>query len=44
MGSYMEKFEAKVLEENLSFLLKNHRFWELCLVYAITSVNMDRFE
>ena len=44
MGSYMEIFEARVLGENLSFWLKNHKFWELCLVYATTSVDMDRFE
>jgi hypothetical protein len=34
MGSNMEIFEARVLEENLSFWLINHQFWELCLVYA----------
>jgi hypothetical protein len=39
MGFYMEIFEARVLRENLSFWLKNHQFWELCLVYTITSVN-----
>ena len=44
MGSYMEIFEARVLGENLSFWLKNHQYGELCLVYAITLVNMDRFE
>jgi hypothetical protein len=26
MGSYMEIFEARVLEENLSFWLKNHQY------------------
>jgi len=26
MGSYMEIFEARVLGENLSFWLKNHKF------------------
>jgi hypothetical protein len=40
----MEIFEARVLGENLSFWLKNHQYWELCLVYAITLVDMDRFE
>ena len=35
MGSYMEILEGRVLGENLSFWLKNHQFWELCLVYAI---------
>ena len=44
MGSYMEIFVARVLGENLSFWLKNHQYWELFLVYAITLVNMDRFE
>jgi hypothetical protein len=34
MGSYMEILEGRVLGENLSFWLKNHQFWELCLVYA----------
>ena len=32
MGSNIEIFEAMILGENLSFWLKNHRFWELsCL-------------
>jgi hypothetical protein len=37
-------FEARVFGENVSFWLKNHQFGEFCLVYAITSVNMDVFE
>jgi hypothetical protein len=40
-GIIMEIFEARILGGNLSFWLRNHRFWELCLVYAITLVNMD---
>ena len=32
------------LGENFSFLLKNHQFWELSLVYAITWVNVIWFE
>jgi len=35
----MEIFEARVFMENLSVWLKNHQFWELCLVYAITLVS-----
>ena len=34
MGSNMEIFEARVLGEDHSFWLKNHQYWELCLVYA----------
>jgi hypothetical protein len=38
----MEIFEARFLGGNLRSWLKNHRYWELCLVYAITSwVNME---
>jgi hypothetical protein len=36
--------KARVLGGNLSFWVKNHQYWEFCLVYAITLVNMDRFE
>jgi hypothetical protein len=43
-GFFHGNIWSKILGENLSFWLKNHQFWELCLVYAITLVNMDRFE